>query len=72
MSFNAEVSWLFIVTFVVIAFGLCYFVVLGMNKSWTGLHLLSPELVPGHHDGVPHGEDPAGDAILVLGHEGEE
>ena len=76
MSFDAEVSWLFIVTFsicfVVFALGLCNFVVLSMNKGRTGLHLLSPELVPGHHDGVPHGEDPAGDAILVLGHEGEE
>ena len=76
MSFDAEVSWLFIVTFsicfVVIALGLYYFVVLSMNKVSISLYLLSPELVPGHHDGVPHGEDAAGDAILVIGHEGKE
>ena len=76
LSFDAEVSWLFIVTFsicfVVIAFGLRYFVVLSMNTGRICLHLLSPEIVLGHHDGVPHGEDAAGDAILVLGHEGKE
>ena len=76
MSFDAEVSWLFIVIFficfMVNDLDLCYFVVLSMNKGRIGLHLLSPGLVPGHHDDVPHGEHLAGKAIHVLSHDGGE